>query len=131
MLFQPISHIEPSNQPLLCYAEKFSFAGRSAKDGGRLEEQDVDMYLLWHQFRSQVRNGARMRMGDIIPLTDIIWTVDIVPVYGAQKDPQITAKNSLEVPIDFYLNCFLDKEIYHTILNELCVAMVAPPLHTG
>jgi hypothetical protein len=73
MLFQPISHVESSkNQPLLCYVEKFSFAGRRAEDGGWLEEQDVDMYLLWHQFQSQVRDGARMCMGDIIPLMDIV-----------------------------------------------------------
>jgi hypothetical protein len=119
MLFQPISRVESSNnQPLLCYVEKFSFAGRRAEDGGRLEEQDIDMYLLQHQFQSWVGDGARMCMGDIIPLMDIMRPVDIVPRYGAQKDPHITANNSLEVPVKFYLNCFLDKDIYHTILND-------------
>lgn len=104
---------------MLCYVEKFSFAGRRAEGGGRLEENDVDMYLLRRQFRSQGdRNGVRMRMGDIIPLTDIAHAVDIVPVYGARKDPQISAKNTLDLPMDFYLNCFSDKEIYHTILTE-------------
>jgi hypothetical protein len=119
MVFQPISYERPSNHPFLCYVENFSFAGRRAEDGSRLEERDVDMYLLRRQFRSQVvGNGARMRMGDIIPLTDIAQAVDIVPVYGAQKDPQITTKNSLDLPMNFYLNCFSDKEIYHTILTE-------------
>ena len=120
MLFQLISRVNPSNQsgPLLCYVQNFSFAGRRAEDGGRLEEHDVDMYLLRRQFRSQVENSARVRIGDIISLTDIMRAVDIVPVYGRQKDPHITAKNSLEVPVDFYLNCFSDKEIYHTILTE-------------
>ncbi|KAH8979276.1 hypothetical protein EDB86DRAFT_2814758 [Lactarius hatsudake] len=118
MLFQPISN-ERQNNPFLCYIEKFSFAGRRAKDGSRLEEQDVDMYLLRRQFRSQVLgNGTRMRMGDIIPLTDIAHTVDLVPVYGAQKNPEITAENSLDLPTEFYLNCFSDKEIYHTLLKE-------------
>lgn len=119
MLFQPISRDGLSNHPPLCYVEKFTFAGRRAEDGGRLEEQDVDMYLLRRQFRSQVPGeDARMRMGDVIPLTDIAHAVDIVPVYGARKDPQITAKNSLDLPMDFYLNCFSDKEIYHTLLTE-------------
>ncbi|KAH8997724.1 hypothetical protein EDB86DRAFT_3064262 [Lactarius hatsudake] len=118
MLFQPISN-EQQNNPFLCYIEKFSFAGRRAEDGSRLEEQDVDMYLLRRQFRSQVLgNGTRMRMGDIIPLTDIAHTVDLVPVYGAQKNPKITAENSLDLPTEFYLNCFSDKEIYHTLLKE-------------
>lgn len=114
MLFQPISRDGLSNHPPLCYVEKFMFAGRRAEDGGRLEEQDVDMYLLRRQFRSQ----PRIRMGDIIPLTDIARAVDIVPVFGARKDPQITANNSLDLPMDFYLNCFSDKDIYHTLLTE-------------
>ncbi|KAH9009376.1 hypothetical protein EDB83DRAFT_2509004 [Lactarius deliciosus] len=118
MLFQPISN-ERQDNPFLCYIEKFSFAGRRAEDGSRLEEQGVDMYLLRRQFRSQVLgNGTRVRMGDIIPLTDIAHTVDLVPVYGAQKNPEITAENSLDLPTDFYLNCFSDKEIYHTLLKE-------------
>ncbi|KAH9008285.1 hypothetical protein EDB84DRAFT_1281190, partial [Lactarius hengduanensis] len=88
-------------------------------DGSRLEEENVDMYLLRRQFRSQVvGNGMRMRMGDIIPLTDIMHTVDLVPVYGAQNNPEITAENSLDLPTDFYLNCFSDKETYHTLLKE-------------
>ncbi|KAH8996029.1 hypothetical protein EDB92DRAFT_1967415 [Lactarius akahatsu] len=118
MLFQPISN-ERQNNPFLCYIEKFSFAGRRAEDGSRLEEQDVDMYLLRQQFQSQVLgNGTRMHMGDIIPLTDIAHTVDLVLVYGAQKNPEITAENSLDLPTEFYLNCFSDKEIYHTLLKE-------------
>ncbi|KAH9001804.1 hypothetical protein EDB86DRAFT_3063618 [Lactarius hatsudake] len=105
MLFQPILN-ERQNNPFLCYIEKFSFAGRRAEDGSRLEEQDV------------LGNGTRMRMGDIIPLTNIAHTVDLVPVYGAQKNPEITAENSLDLPTEFYLNCFSDKEIYHTLLKE-------------
>jgi hypothetical protein len=89
-----------------------------ARDGGREEEPNVDMYLLRRQFRSRVGEGAKMRMGDIIPLTDIARSVDVVPVFGARKDPHITEKNCLEMPTDFFLNCFSDKEIYHTILTE-------------
>ncbi|KAH8983931.1 hypothetical protein EDB92DRAFT_1819274 [Lactarius akahatsu] len=44
MLFQPILN-KRQNNPFLCYIEKFSFAGRRAKDRSQLEEQDVDMYL--------------------------------------------------------------------------------------
>ncbi|KAH8983937.1 hypothetical protein EDB92DRAFT_1936602 [Lactarius akahatsu] len=90
MLFQPISN-KRQNNPFLCYIEKFSFV---------------------------LGNGTRMRMGDIIPLTNIAHTVDLVPVYGAQKNPKITAENSLDLPTEFYLNCFSDKEIYHTLLKE-------------
>ncbi|KAH9011301.1 hypothetical protein EDB84DRAFT_1590710 [Lactarius hengduanensis] len=118
VLFQPVSNKQQNNL-FLCYIEKFSFAGRRAEDGSQLEEENVDMYLLRRQFRSQVvGNGTRMCMGDIIPLTDIAHTVDLVPVYGAQKNPEITAKNSLDLPTNFYLNCFSDKETYHTLLKE-------------
>ena len=118
IVFQPISRVGSSNQPFLCYVEKFSFAGKIAADGGREEELNVDMYLLRRQFRSQAGDGPKTRIGDIIQLTDIVRSVDIVPVFGARKDPHITEKNSLDVPMDFFLNCFSDKEIYHSILTE-------------
>ena len=44
--------------------------------------------------------------------------VDLVPVFGAQKDPQITSNNTLKYPMDFYLNNFSDKETYQTVLRE-------------
>ncbi|KAH9034171.1 hypothetical protein EDB84DRAFT_1669337 [Lactarius hengduanensis] len=119
MVFQPISR-EPSDSiPLLCYVQKFSFAGRRAEDGTRSKEQNVGMCLLRRQFRTPtVGSGERTRMGDITPITDIARAVDIVPVYGAQMDPQITAENSLDIPTDFYLNDFSDKEIYYTLLSD-------------
>jgi hypothetical protein len=49
---------------------------------------------------------------------DIAHTVDLIPVFGAQKDPQITANNTLEYPTDFYLNNFSDKEVYQSVLRE-------------
>ncbi|KAH8979549.1 hypothetical protein EDB86DRAFT_2814501, partial [Lactarius hatsudake] len=107
MVFQPISREQPSESihPLLCYVQKFSFAGRRAEDGTRSKEQNVGI-------------GERMRMGDITPIIDIARAVDIVPVYGARMDPRIMAENSLDIPTDFYLNDFSDKEIYYTLLSE-------------
>ncbi|KAH9166213.1 hypothetical protein EDB89DRAFT_2115908 [Lactarius sanguifluus] len=121
MVFQPISCEQPSESihPLLCYVQKFSFAGRRAEDGTRSKEQNVGMYLVRRQFRAPtVGSGERMRMGDITPIIDIARAVDIVPVYGARMDPRITAENSLDIPTDFYLNDFSDKEIYYTLLSE-------------
>jgi hypothetical protein len=119
MVFQPISRTQPTIHPVLLYVENFTFAGRRAEDGTRLEEEDVDMYLLRRQFRSQaLSNGQRTRIGDIIPITSVARTVDLIPVFGAQKDPWIMAQNSLEYPTDFYLNNFSDKEIYQTVLRE-------------
>ncbi|KAH9011172.1 hypothetical protein EDB83DRAFT_2234129 [Lactarius deliciosus] len=121
MVFQPISREQPSESihPLLCYVQKFSFARRRAEDGTRSKEQNVGMYLVRRQFRAPtVGSGERMRMGDITPIIDIARAVDIVPVYGARMDPRITAENSLDIPTDFYLNDFSDKEIYYTLLSE-------------
>ncbi|KAH8999792.1 hypothetical protein EDB86DRAFT_3063873 [Lactarius hatsudake] len=121
MVFQPISREQPSESIhlLLCYVQKFSFAGRRAEDGTRSKEQNVGMYLVRRQFRAPtVGSGERMCMGDITPIIDIAHAVDIVPVYGARMDPRITAENSLDIPTDFYLNDFSDKEIYYTLLSE-------------
>ncbi|KAH9009022.1 hypothetical protein EDB84DRAFT_1446577 [Lactarius hengduanensis] len=44
VLFQPVSNKQQNNL-FLCYIEKFSFAGRRAEDGSRLEEENVDICL--------------------------------------------------------------------------------------
>jgi hypothetical protein len=63
-------------------------------------------------------NGERKHFGDVIQITSVACTVDLIPVFGAQKDPQIMANNTLEYPTEFYLNNFSDKEVYHTVLRE-------------
>jgi hypothetical protein len=63
-------------------------------------------------------NGERKCFGDVIQITSIAHTVDLIPVLGVQKDPQIMANNTLEYPTEFYLNNFSDKEVYHTVLRE-------------
>jgi hypothetical protein len=87
-----------------------------------LEAEDVDMYLLQQKFQSQAaslsNDGQRKCSGDVIQITSVACTVDLIPVFGAQKDPQITANNTLEYPTDFYLNNLSDKEVYQSVLRE-------------
>jgi hypothetical protein len=44
-------------------------------------------------------NGERKHFGDVIQITSVGCTVDLIPVFGAQKDPQIMANNTLDVMI--------------------------------
>jgi hypothetical protein len=57
-------------------------------------------------------------MGYVIPLTDVLNAVDIIPVFGAERDSQINSTNALELPNTFYLNNFLSKELYHILLSD-------------
>ena len=45
--------------------------------------------------------------------SDVLYPVEIFPVFGAVMDRQINCHNSLELPDLFYLNNFLDKEMHH------------------
>lgn len=58
-------------------------------------------------------NGERMRMGDVVAMSDVLHPVDIIPVFGAVMDRRINCNNSLELPDTFYLNNFSDKEMHH------------------
>ena len=88
IVFQPIarpsSPLPPHLSQILMYAQYFRFAGQQRNANGvLLEETDVDMFLLERHLRStRLSNGERMRMGDIIPLTDVSHAVEIIPVYG-------------------------------------------------
>jgi hypothetical protein len=97
----------------------FVFAGQKNQDGILLEEPNVDMYLLRQHFCSAgSRAHAQVRMGDVIPLTDILHAVDIIPVFRAERDGQINSTNALELPSTFYLNNFSSKELYHILLSD-------------
>lgn len=99
--------------PILLYVQKLRFAGKS-DNGVLLEEPNVDMYLLQRKYRSQILpNGKRMRMGDIIVMSDVLYPVEVIPVFGAVMDRRINCHNSLELPDLFYLNNFSDKEMHH------------------
>lgn len=72
------------------------------------------MYLLRRLFRSQVlANGKRMRMGDIVAMSDVLHPVELVPVFGSIMDRRLDCNNSLELPDTFYLNNFSDKDTHH------------------
>lgn len=100
--------------PILLYTQKFKFAGKFDENGILLEEPNIDMYLLRRLFRSQVLpNGKKMRMGDVMAMSDVLHPVYIVPVFGKIMDRRLNCDNSLELPDMFYLNNFSDKEAHH------------------
>ena len=54
-----------------------------------------------------------IRIGDVVPLSQIRITAPLIPRYGLQADPKLTSRNSLEFSTEFYLNSFFDKELYY------------------
>jgi len=97
----------------------FMFVGWKNREGILLEEPGVNMYLLQWHFHSVVSpTHEPIRMGDVIQLTDIQHTVDIIPVFGQVKDSQINSSNALELSNTFYLNNFSSKELYHILLSD-------------
>jgi len=119
IIFQLIYHPARMQSPPLVYVQTFTFAGWRNQDGVLLEEPNVDMYLLkWH-FRSAPSHvHERVQMGDVIPLTDILYPVDIIPVFGQNRDRHINSSNALEICNSFYLNNFLSKDLYHVLLSD-------------
>ncbi|KAG1800667.1 hypothetical protein EV424DRAFT_1352065 [Suillus variegatus] len=64
-------------------------------------------------------DGQRMRLGAVIPLTDVTHAVELIPMYGAGADRTVGAATSMELYEHFYLNNFSDKEIYHALRSDL------------
>jgi len=119
IIFELIDHLACPKSPPLAYMQMFMFVGWKNREGILLEEPGVDMYLLrWHFCSVVSPTHEPIRMGDVIQLTDIQHTVDIIPVFGQVKDSQINSSNALELSNTFYLNNFSSKELYHILLSD-------------
>jgi len=57
-------------------------------------------------------------MGDVVPLSQTRIAAPLIPRYGAQADPKLTSRNSLEFSMEFFLNSFFDKELYYFMLQH-------------
>ncbi|KIJ64110.1 hypothetical protein HYDPIDRAFT_91168 [Hydnomerulius pinastri MD-312] len=85
----------------------------------RLVHQDtnVGMWIVDRQFCRAADGQTVVRLGGVIPLTDVSHPVELIPVYGVSLDRTVTAETSLEIYNRFYLNDFTDKEMYHMLQN--------------
>ncbi|KAF8837472.1 hypothetical protein BDN67DRAFT_909154 [Paxillus ammoniavirescens] len=79
-----------------------------------LPDNITNMYKVTRSY-SVDPSGHRQRIGAVIPITDVMHAVELIPVYGHQHNHEATAEVSLEAYDHFYLNNYSDKEWYHTI----------------
>ncbi|KAG1801245.1 uncharacterized protein BJ212DRAFT_1286641, partial [Suillus subaureus] len=57
--------------------------------------------------------------GSIIPLTAVTCAIELIPMYGLKMDHMITATNAMEICDKYYLNMFLDKEVFNMMHSGL------------
>jgi hypothetical protein len=116
LIFSPIS--PTSKGQIFLYGEffKFSHLHREDVEGVTVFKPApyLDMFLLHRHNRS---GGSRIRMGDVVPLTDVCEVVELVPQYGSTMDNRLNANTSLELAEIFYLNNFANKETFHAVLS--------------
>ncbi|KAG2149014.1 uncharacterized protein EDB93DRAFT_1240381 [Suillus bovinus] len=116
-IFQPIPprHITLphylADQPLI-YVQYYEIVGHPHDDPA------ISMSTVARQYHYGF-DGQRVRLGAVIPLTDVTHAVELIPVYGAGADRSVSAAMSMEVYEHFYLNNFSDKEIYHALRSDL------------
>lgn len=51
-------------------------------------------------------------MGDVVPVSQLRTLINLVPCFGAIADVRLTAYNSLEHALEFWLNYFWDKNTF-------------------
>lgn len=104
MIFQlrvPESH--PLHQIALAYVYWFT-------EIQRVPERDLNMYKVRYE-----REPDGLRIGAVVKLSRLSRLVQMIPVYGAQVNPDLTSENSMDVWRDYYLNSFMDKETYQSV----------------
>ncbi|KAG2107507.1 uncharacterized protein F5147DRAFT_802703 [Suillus discolor] len=100
-----------ADQPLL-YVQYYEIVGHPRNDPA------TSMYTVARQYHHG-SDGQRVRLGAVIPLTDVAHAVELIPVYGEDADHTVSAATSMEIYEHFYLNNFSDKELYHALRSDL------------
>ncbi|KAG2144761.1 hypothetical protein BD769DRAFT_1597692 [Suillus cothurnatus] len=101
-----------ADQPLI-YVQYYEVVGHSH------DQPAISMYMVARKYHNGP-GSQRMRLGAVIPLTDVMHAVELIPVYGkGTTNHRVGAETSMEVYERFYLNNFSDKEVYHTLCSDL------------
>lgn len=75
----------------------------------RVAEQDIDMYEV-----KRLRDDGR-HCGSVVKLSSIARLVQLIPRFGASVPPEMNVHNSTELCKVFYVNSFMDKEVYRAV----------------
>jgi len=81
------------------------------------KDDDLDMWIVQQHMVSAP--GGLQRAGAIVPLVNVMFAVELIPVYGEKIDCTVNEKTSQEVYSRFYLNSFADKELFESLRAEL------------
>jgi hypothetical protein len=92
------------------YVQRFDVVPIVSSDSRLLQAPDpvTNMYILKRATRS---DGTRL--GDVIPLTQIQAFVQLLPRFGEKADTRLTKENSMEYCSEFFLNKYLEKDVYY------------------
>lgn len=82
-----------------------------------VKDDDADMWIV--QRRTVSVSQGLQRVGAVVPLVDIMYPIELIPVYGQTVNDSATYKTSQELYSRFYLNSFADKELYQFLRSDL------------
>ncbi|KAF8834237.1 hypothetical protein BDN67DRAFT_915355, partial [Paxillus ammoniavirescens] len=112
VVFQPKIHapavLSPRLSVPLLYVQVFQLIHH---------DSDVGMWIIDWQFFPAVDGQTVVRLGGVVPLTNVSHPVELIPIYGMSVNCTVTAEMSVEIYNHFYLNDFTDKEMYHMLQN--------------
>jgi hypothetical protein len=121
-IIHPEHSAPPPDSPLnsfLAYVQRFDIVPQAQTSSGGLAtsrgshpESATNMYILKRGYRAD-----GLRIGDIVPLSQIRSAVDLAPRHMDAADIRLTKETSLEYSSEFLLNHFFDKQFYYALLG--------------
>ncbi|KAG2750887.1 hypothetical protein P692DRAFT_201710227 [Suillus brevipes Sb2] len=100
LIFRPITTLSYS-KTYLAYVERLDVVTLDDSTG---------MYIL-----RRARRANNDRIGDVIPITQIVAPVHLIPHFGPKADPRLTMQSSINHATEFYLNKFWNKELFFAL----------------
>ncbi|KAG1820808.1 hypothetical protein DFJ58DRAFT_673237, partial [Suillus subalutaceus] len=100
LIFRPITPLSYS-QTYLAYVKRLDVVTLDESTG---------MYIL-----RRARRANNEKIGDVIPVTQIVAPVHLIPHFGRKADPRLTMQSSINHTTEFYLNKFWNKELFFAL----------------
>ena len=85
---------------------------------GIFPDQNTRLYLL-----KRATHSNNEMVGDIILLNQLRSLMDVVPRFGKKANPRLMNSNSLSFALEFWLNKYLNKELFLCTVIALRLAV--------
>ena len=102
-----INHNSQKSGLFLAYFQHFDVILQPSGSTGQVPDLASGFYAL-----KRAMQAGNLRLGDVVPLTQLQAAAQISPRFGSKADPRLTSQTCIEYSSEFWLNKYETKEMF-------------------